>query len=178
MQKKLHILSSRGPSDVKRHLPRAALALACIYHWPTLFFGVITRIPLIDRGDPACARAAHHMTILTGSSPFILLVSACWMLIGCSASAAEHWLAGACSEWRHYVMLSLQRCCCLGSAFCGLLQNYQFAVSNIYWCCCGSGAVSAGRLIVFVRCSCSYWSRDLDHYYNEKHQPWFLIRLI
>ena len=37
MQEKLHILSSRGPSDLKRHLPRAALALACIYHWPTLF---------------------------------------------------------------------------------------------------------------------------------------------
>ena len=37
MQEKLHILSSRGPSDLKRHLPRAALALACIYYWPTLF---------------------------------------------------------------------------------------------------------------------------------------------
>jgi len=37
MQEKLHILSSRGPSDLKRHLPKAALALACIYHWPTLF---------------------------------------------------------------------------------------------------------------------------------------------
>jgi len=28
--------------------------------------------------------------------------------------------------------------------------NYQSAVSNIYWCCCGSGAVSAGRPIVLV----------------------------
>ena len=36
-QEKLYILSSKGPSDLKRHLPRAALALACIYHWPTLF---------------------------------------------------------------------------------------------------------------------------------------------
>jgi len=30
--------------------------------------------------------------------------------------------------------------------------NYQFAVSNIYWCCCGSGTVSAGRLAVLVQC--------------------------
>ena len=37
MQEKLHILASRGPSDLKRHLPRAAQALACICHWPTLF---------------------------------------------------------------------------------------------------------------------------------------------
>jgi len=37
MQEKFHILSSRGLSDLNRHLPRAALALACIYHWPTLF---------------------------------------------------------------------------------------------------------------------------------------------
>jgi len=37
MQEKLQFLSSRGHSDLKRHLPRAALALVCIYHWPTLF---------------------------------------------------------------------------------------------------------------------------------------------
>ena len=42
MQEKLHILSSRGPSDLKRHLPRAALALA------NALFGIITRI-LFDR---------------------------------------------------------------------------------------------------------------------------------
>ena len=87
-------------------------------------------MPLLDTGDPACARAAHHMTILEERSPFIVPMLACWMLIGYSASVVGRWLAEVCSQWRHYVLLSLQRCCCLGSAFCGLLHLLCFEANK------------------------------------------------
>ena len=41
-----------------------------------------TRILSIDARDPADTLVARRMTISTGISRFILLVSACWMLIG------------------------------------------------------------------------------------------------
>ena len=66
------------------------------------------------------------------------------MLIGYSASAVGRWLAEVCSEWRHYVLLSLQRCCCLGSAFCGLLQVYAMALCpSVSVCLCLSLSVTS-----------------------------------
>jgi len=105
MQEKLHILSSTGRSNLKRHLPRAALALACIDTGQRSFWRYNS--DTLDRWERSdrCARGASNELFdseLAFYTPRVGLLDADWLQrISCGALIG--WSLQRVTSLRHAV---------------------------------------------------------------------------